>query len=330
MVTLDRVSRIKVLGAVGVIAAVLTGFLPRATAYHDHSYPGDARYSVPKRRMDRALDCRRGKDDLDGKERGQPVLLVHGTGVSRRQTWAWNYWGRLHDIGFEVCWVALPRAALGDIQVASEYVARAVQVMHRKTDEGIDVLGHSQGGLEPRWAIKWFPAGRRVGDYISLASPNHGTQQANHLVTLQRCAPACWQMRRGSNFIQALNSGDETPGAKAYTNVYSQTDELVQPAGTSALRGASNVLIQDICPGRPVEHLDILADFITYRLVMDALRHRGPARVRRAIRNRTEMCRRREMPGTSAPPFSSFPNYDEDEDSFSDREPRLARYARNH
>jgi triacylglycerol esterase/lipase EstA (alpha/beta hydrolase family) len=47
---------------------------------------------------------------------------------------------------------------LNDIQVSSEYVARAVQLMHRKTGEKVDVLGHSQGGLQPRWAIRFFPS----------------------------------------------------------------------------------------------------------------------------------------------------------------------------
>lgn len=62
----------------------------------------------------------------------EPVLLVHGTGVTRRQNWGWNYWKVLPEAGFDVCWVQLPKASLGDIQVASEYVVFAVGRMHRK------------------------------------------------------------------------------------------------------------------------------------------------------------------------------------------------------
>lgn len=36
-------------------------------------------------------------------------------------------------------------------------------------------------------------------------------------------------------------------------------------------------MLQDVCPGRPVEHFTILVDPLTARLVRDALDHRGPA-----------------------------------------------------
>jgi hypothetical protein len=70
---------------------------------------------------------------------------------------------------------------------------------------------------------------------------------------VEGCPPAIWQQAAGSRFLRALNDGrDEAPGRVAYTTVRSATDEVVQPqtgpAPTSALRGASNVLIQGVCP----------------------------------------------------------------------------------
>jgi triacylglycerol lipase len=70
-----------------------------------------------------------------------------GPASPREQNWGWNYWDALPELGFEVCWVQLPDLALGDIQTSSEYVARAMEVMHARTGESIDVLGHSPGGL---------------------------------------------------------------------------------------------------------------------------------------------------------------------------------------
>jgi triacylglycerol lipase len=139
------------------------------------SFAGTADYSISGAKLDRELACKGGKRELSGEGKNEPVLLVHGTSVTREQNWGWNYWGALADLGYEVCWVQLPDLAFGDVQTASEYVARAVEVMHEKAGESIDVMGHSQGGLEPRWVIKWFPAGAFVDDYIALATPNHGS-----------------------------------------------------------------------------------------------------------------------------------------------------------
>ncbi|MDQ3954088.1 MAG: lipase [Actinomycetota bacterium] len=259
------------------------GPAPSATlAGESYSFPGDAPYSVPRDKMDAALDCKyKGKTGgvgiLDGSGVEQPVLLVHGTGITRRQSWGWNYWTALPKRGFEVCWVQLPAVALKDIQTSAEYVARAYQTMHAASDQKIDVLGHSQGGLQPRWAIKWFPAGRFVADYIGLASPNHGTQVANGATKQGNCFPSCWQLRQDSKFENALNRDEETPGGIHYTSIWTTFDELIQPPGTQNLEGAVNVSLQDLCPGRPVDHAAILGDFVAWKLVRNALKNPGPA-----------------------------------------------------
>jgi triacylglycerol lipase len=238
------------------------------------AWPGDARYSVPVARLDRALECRSA---IDGGGRAEPVLLVPGTGVTPEQNWGWSYAPALAKAGFEVCWVRLPNASFGDIQVSAEYVARAIGAMNRRSGERIDVVGHSQGGLSPRWAIKWFPAGALVDDYVGLASPNHGTRIATAAAAAKKCFKACRQMHPRSAFLSALNEGDETPGDVSYTSIYTANDEAVRPVESSALAGASNVLIQDVCPGRPVEHLLLAGDAVTWELAIDALTHVGPA-----------------------------------------------------
>ena len=283
-----------------LLGTVFTVPLPGlANAQTAPPWPGTASYSVPLWKLDEALSCHGGKWSLTGSGRAQPVLLVHGTGVTREQNWGWNYWRQLPLQGFEVCWVQLPNSALGDIQIASEYVARAVSWMHWRTCEKVDILGHSQGGLENRWAIKWFPSGRFVDDYIALATPNHGTITAGEATP---CFRACWQMRLGSKFLRALNYGDETPGPISHTSIYTAFDEVVQPQApesTSAIAGARNILLQDICPGRPVGHVSIAADYVTWRLVTLALVYWGPAPATLPVSE----CAGVTMPAaTSAPP----------------------------
>jgi hypothetical protein len=100
------------------------------------------------------------------------------------------------------------------------------------------------------------------------------------------CPPAIWQQAANSRFLRSLNNGrDETPGRVAYTTVRSATDEVVQPqtgpAPTSALRGAVNLLIQDVCPGRATTHIGTAVDSVTIAALHDAVTHKGPARISR-------------------------------------------------
>ena len=311
------------------LALLVAGMLPAGAA--PKSWPGNAPYSVSKDKLDQALECAgyisenkyafgTGAAGI-GAGKGEPVLLVHGTGATREQNWRWNYWQGLQTEGYDVCWVQLPSSSLGDAQISAEYVARAIEVIAAATGEKVDVIGHSQGGLQPRWAIKWFPSGPRVDDYISLATPNHGTVVADAASPLF-CFDSCWQMRTDSNFIAALNGDEETPGKISYTNIYTATDELVQPVGTQALDGATNILLQDLCPGRPVDHLGIAADYVTWELVLSALVPKGGARVEALS---ADACTKVTMPGSSAPQDN---NGDFSEGEAATEEPPLMPYAR--
>ena len=111
-------------------------------------------------------------------------------------------------------------------------------------------------------------------------------------------------MRPGANFIASLNAVDETPGAIDYTSIYSIHDELVQPAApvpTAALAGdpgrIRNILIQDVCPGRPVNHGAEPVDAAVFALAMDALTHPGPADPSRVLAEQPDLCTQTYLPG---------------------------------
>ena len=210
--------------------------------------------------------------------RPESVLLVHGTATNSAESWSWNYVRALPGLGFVVCTVDLPDRSLGDIQVATEYVVYAVREMAARFGRPVDVIGHSQGGLEARWALRWWPGLRRlVDDDVSLGTPNHGTSDADWYCRGRSCPPAVQQLRTDSRFLAALNQGDETPGDVSYTTVASLDDEVVRPVQSPALVGAVNVVVQDLCPGRPVHHAGFLHDAATFAVVLDALTRPGPA-----------------------------------------------------
>ena len=244
--------------------------------------PGPA-LSVPQATLDAAISC--SKSGVDEATRA-PVLLVQGTGATAKDNWSWTYEPALDKLGIGWCQVDLPDHATGDVQVNGEYVVNAIRTMYARAGRKIAIIGHSQGGMVPRWALRFWPDTRpMVDDLIGFAPSNHGTTQAAATCT-QGCSASSWQQEDTSNFMKALNSRQETFKGISYTNVYTHTDEIVRPNhddnGSSSLHtgdGAiTNVATQDICPNDVYEHLMVgLIDPVAYALAVDALGHAGPA-----------------------------------------------------
>lgn len=216
------------------------------------------------------------------------VLLVHGTGTTAAETWPEGLGRTLPLAGFDWCMVQLPDRALGDIQDSSEYVVGAVRDLVARTGRHVHLIGHSQGAVEIRWAVRFWPDVREsVDDLITFAGANNGTDTASFSCSLGYCAPAIWQMRVGAALQAALNREPAPPGP-SYTAIYSNTDELVRPASAATFEGASNVLIQDVCPGRYASHAYMVFDAPAVAIALDALEHPGPAERARVPRKSCE------------------------------------------
>jgi len=259
--------RTLIIAVVTALVAVLFGQADRAMA------ASNPPLTIPTATLRAALHCPTSFSH-PGHE---AVLLVHGTGTNYRESWSWGYADGLGGMGYDVCGVDLPGYALGDIQDSTEYVVYAIDRIYTATGRKVDVVGHSQGNLELRWAVKWWPGlWAKVDDMVYLGSPAHGVVAGN-LSCVVPCGPPAYQMRPGSRLLAALNYGDETPGPISNTSIYSYTDEAVVPWSTAVTDGATNIAVQSVCPGRVVSHGGLLYDAVTFRLVVDALSHAGPA-----------------------------------------------------
>jgi triacylglycerol esterase/lipase EstA (alpha/beta hydrolase family) len=261
--------------------------------------PGPA-LSVPAPVLAQSLQCT-ASATASSRE---VVLLVPGTTVTPKEDFGWNWFPALSRLGWPYCSVTLPDHAMSDAQVAAEYVVYAIREVHRISGHRVSILGHSQGGTEPRFALRFWPDLRpMVDDYIGVAATNHGSVAVDQMCT-SSCAEALWQQRSHSRYTEAMNSYQETFPGIFYTNIYTHTDEFVQPnldgSGTTSLHGGggriTNVAIQDICPqDLTSEHVAIgTYDPVAYAIAIDALTHDGPAdpaRVSRAV------CSEAFMPG---------------------------------
>lgn len=254
----------------------------RADSFAPLDRPGPA-LSVPPALLAGALQCQPGVQGASVA----PVLLNPATGVTPDQNYSWNYERSLNALGIPWCAYTAPDHTLDDIQTSGEYLVYAIRTMYAMAHRRIDIVGHSQGGMSMRWALRFWPDTRSmVDDVVGFSGSNHGTTALGGAGCAQGCPPAVWQQGAGANFLQALNSSAETFPGISYTNIYTHTDEVVQPNSgpnaSAALRTGggqiTNVATQDVCPLDVDEHLLVgTVDPVAYALAIDALTHPGPA-----------------------------------------------------
>jgi triacylglycerol esterase/lipase EstA (alpha/beta hydrolase family) len=291
-----------------LLAAMALMLLPAAAAtaaYAPPTRPGPP-LSVPAAKLAAALKC---TATLRGASHA-PVLLVPGTSLNPSTDYGYGWEPALSSLGWPYCAVTLPGTGMGDIQVAGEYVVYAIRTMHAAYGGRIDIVGHSQGGMVPRWALRFWPDTRAmVDDLVGLSPSNHGTLDAI-VACAQSCAPAFRQQRSDAAVIATLNSAQETFPGISYSDIYTNTDEVVVPnsgpAASSSLAGGggaiANVAIQSVCPADLTEHLGIgIYDNTAYELSLDALTHPGPANPSRVA---ATTCLSPLMPGIDP---STFP-----------------------
>lgn len=145
-------------------------------------------------------------------------------------------------------------------------------------------MGHSQGGMMPRWYLKFLGGASKVNTLVGIAPDNHGTTLlgltallpyfpgAGDLLNL--ATPGLADQVAGSPFLAKLNAGGDTVPGVHYTVIASKYDEVVTPYRSQFLNGpdVDNVLIQDKCALDLSEHVAMgLVDRITYHEVVNAL-----------------------------------------------------------
>jgi triacylglycerol lipase len=208
-----------------------------------------------------------------------PVLLLSGTyGV----TW-WALIGpQLAQLGYCVYTFSYGNDATADIVTSAKQLATRVDRVLASTGASrVSIVGHSEGGMMPRYYIKFLGGASKVAKLVALAPPNHGTlNPASYAGAVTGCI-ACAQQDTGSSFLAHLNAGDETPPPVSYTVIGTMYDEVVIPYTSAFLNGPSarvtNVTLQADCPRDFVGHVGIATDPIALQWVENALASNGPA-----------------------------------------------------
>ena len=183
----------------------------------------------------------------------------------------------------------------GDIAASAGQLAAFVTRVRAATGAvKVDLVGHSQGGMMPRYYLKFLGGAALVNRLVALAPSNHGTTLdgltalvaafgAAGLVNgaLNALCTACVQQEAGSAFLANLNAGGDTVAGVSYTVIESRNDEVVTPQESAFLSGpgVTNITLQNQCVLDQSDHLEIAADPVALADVLNALDPAHPVRV---------------------------------------------------
>jgi triacylglycerol esterase/lipase EstA (alpha/beta hydrolase family) len=230
-----------------------------------------------------------------------PVILVHGTFANMDDNWqaaspvlanhgycvfAFNYGG------------TSPSAAIqgtGDIAASAAQLSSFVnEVLAATGASKVDLVGHSQGGMMPRYYINFLGGAAKVDKLVAFAPSNYGTTLdglttlanllgASSLINsgLSAVCEACVQQEEGSSFLANLNATPTVAGVQ-YTVIESVDDEVVTPYTNAFLPAApnvTNITVNAQCPLDFSDHLEIAADPIALADMLNALDPANPVQV---------------------------------------------------
>jgi triacylglycerol esterase/lipase EstA (alpha/beta hydrolase family) len=221
----------------------------------------------------------------------RPVVLVHGTFGNSVDNWL-GLAPYLKDRGycvFSLDYGQLPGVpvfyGLGPIDKSAGQLSAFVDKVLAATGAAkADLVGHSQGGMMPRYYLKFLGGAAKVNALVGIAPDNHGTD-LDGLTNLLPYFPGAEDLLKagtpgladqivGSAFLTKLNAGGDTVPGVHYTVISTKYDEVATPWRDQYLSGSDvhNVLLQDLCSLDLSEHVAIgLFDRIAFHEVANAL-----------------------------------------------------------
>lgn len=236
----------------------------------------------------------------------RPLVLVHGLGANQSNNFAYLA-PQLKAAGWCVfsltygqdaraaTWPYSPGGVVAMEESAKQLEAFVDSVLRRTGATEVDLVGHSEGTVMPRVYLEERGGAAKVRNFVALTPLWRGTELGGAALLRDAGAPyglsqpaiaafagfcgSCPEFLRGSDFLNRLNADGEAIPGVTHTNIVTRYDELVVPYTSGLMRdGGTNIVLQDVCPLDPAEHLGVAFDPNVLRLVENAL---DPATARR-------------------------------------------------
>jgi triacylglycerol lipase len=283
--------RVRWIVAAGAVALALTAATPTAHAAPNPSPPGTNDFS-----------CK------PSAAHPRPVVLVHGLGATMAANWSYQA-PRIKAAGYCVFALTygvdprttwLPYAPGGVIAMersAPQLAAFVDRVLAATGASEVDLVGHSEGTVMPRYYLERLGGAAEVRRFVALTPLWRGTEVGGFAILRDLLARlglpnpvidlvaslcgSCPQFLRGSPFLNDLNAdGEAIPGVE-HTNIVTRYDELVVPYTSGIMRdGGTNIVLQKVCPANLSEHAAVAFDPVVTQLFLNALdpEHATPVR----------------------------------------------------
>lgn len=152
-----------------------------------------------------------------------PILLVHG--VFFRDSRVLNYWGRIPkelEKNGAVVYYGSQQSALSVEESAEELAAKIEDIVVRTGCGKLNIIAHSKGGLDSRYAITKLGSSKYVASLTTINTPHRGCLFAEYL--LNTCKPKLKSFIEKTYNKAFYKLGDENPdfmsAVKCLTNSY--------------------------------------------------------------------------------------------------------------
>lgn len=158
--------RLRVLGAIfGMFPVINIIFLFRIIARTQKEAAYEARHD--------AVEAARAGQNICATK--YPILMVHG--VFFRDTNLFNYWGRIPEaltLNGAKIYYGNQQSALSVKDSAAELAKRIEEVIKESGAEKLNIIAHSKGGLDSRYALAAYGCGKYAASLTTVNTPHRG------------------------------------------------------------------------------------------------------------------------------------------------------------
>ncbi|KAG0255309.1 hypothetical protein BG011_005201 [Mortierella polycephala] len=218
----------------------------------------------------------------------RPLILVHGLIGNGWDNWLYMA-PRFALKGycvFSLTYGKLPGipllAGLDSIETSAQQLSEYVdKVIAATGSPKVDLVGHSQGSLMPRYYLKFLGGASKIEKFGAFGTIAYGTTLSGiypFLASLGLYDPvkkildpvcrSCFQFLVGSDFLKNLNEGGDTVPGVQYKFIVSKFDEVVTPYTNGQLRDnnplVQNVVLQNTCALNLADHVTQMMDPIVF------------------------------------------------------------------
>ncbi|KAG0205421.1 hypothetical protein BGX28_002992 [Mortierella sp. GBA30] len=222
------------------------------------------------------------------KAHPRPIVLVHGLIGNGWDNWLYmapRFVAKGYCV-FSLTYGKLPGiplfAGLDKMETSAEQLSAFVdKVLTATNTTKVNLVGHSQGSLMPRYYLRFLGGADKVDKYAAFGTIAYGTTLSGIYPFLNSLGLydsvkkiidpvclSCFQFLQGSPFLENLNAGGDTVPGVTYKYIASKFDEVVTPYTNGFLKDknalVTNVVLQNLCPLDLSDHVLQMLDPIVF------------------------------------------------------------------